>query len=319
MRTHDLLKTTSPMIRMPRRAWRVDADAADPPDLADAVAVFSALRPRIFGIAYRMLGSVADAEDLVQETWIRWQGTDRTVVREPGAFLATTATRLAITHLQSARVRREAYVGPWLPEPIDTAANPEVLTERGGDLGFAFLLLLERLTPPERAAYVLRSAFDYPYDRIAEILGVTVVSARKLVSRATAHLGEERRRAVPAARHRLLLDAFLDAARSGDLVALERLLAEDVVSYSDGGGKAQAARIPLVGRARVANFHHALSEWFWNDVEVHPVEANGQPAVLLSAWGKTFGLIAVDVSDAGIDRVFWMVNAEKIGAALPSA
>ncbi|UOE44112.1 RNA polymerase sigma-70 factor [Agromyces larvae] len=313
MRTHEQLKTARPEIRMPQRAWR---PTTRPPGLDEAIAVFAEHRPRIFGIAYRMLGSVIDAEDLVQEVWIRWQRTDRDAVREPAAFLATTATRLAINALQSARARREAYVGPWLPEPIDTDANPEVLSERGDDLGFAFLLLLERLSPRERAAYVLRIAFDYPYARIAEILDSNETSVRKLVSRATAHLDDERHAPVPAGRQRLLLDAFLDAARSGDLAALESLLTEDVVSLSDGGGHAQAARFPLVGRERVAKFVHAVSEWFWNDVDLTPVQANGQPAMLLSAFGAPFAVIAVNVTSDGIDRVFWMVNAEKIGAVV---
>ena len=139
-------------------------------DLDAAVAIFGRLRPRLFGIAYRMLGSVADAEDIVQEAWIRWQGYDRSTVHDPGAFLAAATTRLAINALQSARARREAYVGPWLPEPIDTGANPELVAERDESLEFAVLLLLESLTPTERAAYVLREAFAYPYSQIADII-----------------------------------------------------------------------------------------------------------------------------------------------------
>src|SRR3954447_19172830 len=142
-------------------------------DLDAAATTFAAVRPRLFGIAYRMLGTVADAEDIVQDTWERWQQTDRTVVREPAAFLATTATRLAINELQSARVRRETYVGPWLPEPVDTSADPLLGAERGEALELAVLTLMEKLTPQERAAYVLREAFDYPYGQIAEILRST--------------------------------------------------------------------------------------------------------------------------------------------------
>src|SRR3954453_16302790 len=135
-------------------------------DLGEALSIFTGVRPRLFGIAYRMLGSVSEAEDLVQDVWLRWQTTDRGVVDNPGAFLATTATRLAINELQSARARRETYIGPWLPEPVDTGADPYLGAERGEALELAVLMLIERLTPHERAAYVLREAFDYPYPRI---------------------------------------------------------------------------------------------------------------------------------------------------------
>src|SRR6476469_8894231 len=146
-------------------------------------AEFEAVRPRLFGIAYRMLGSVAEADDVVQDAWLRWQGTDRSVVRDAGAFLATTTTRLAINALQSARVRRETYIGPWLPEPVDTSADPYLGAERGEALEFAALLLMEKLTPNERAAYVLREAFDYPYAQIADILALSEPAVRQLVSR----------------------------------------------------------------------------------------------------------------------------------------
>ena len=236
-------------------------------NLEDALAVFSDVRPRLFGIAYRMLGSATEAEDIVQETWLRWQGTDRTVVQEPAAFLATTTTRLAINALQSARARRETYIGPWLPEPVDTSADPTLGAERAEALGFAVLVMLERLTPTERAAYVLREAFAYPYDQICEIVQVSEPAARQLVSRARKHLAGERRREVSEAEQRRLLTAFLSAAQTGDLEELEQLFAEDVVSYSDGGGMVRASKFPVVGRPTVAKFVRRVPYAFlgWRD------------------------------------------------------
>ena len=162
-------------------------------ELDGATQVFLSVRPRLFGIAYRMLGSAAEAEDLVQEIWLRWQATDRSAVLDPTAFLVTTATRLSINVMQSARVRRESYIGPWLPEPIDITADPSLGAERSEALSLAVLLLLEKLTPNERAAYVLREAFDYAYTRIAEILSLTEANVRQLVSRARKHIADSRR------------------------------------------------------------------------------------------------------------------------------
>ncbi|MGV9383380.1 sigma-70 family RNA polymerase sigma factor [Nonomuraea sp. NPDC003707] len=207
-------------------------------DLEQAAAVFAGVRPRLFGIAYRMLSSVTEAEDLVQDVWLRWQAYDRATVDDPAAFLATTTTRLAINATQSARVRRETYLGPWLPEPVDTAADPYLGAERAEALEFAVLLLLERLSPTERAAYVLREAFDYPYRQIADILELNEPAVRQLVSRARKRVLIARRTPVTQAEQRRLLTAFVAAARSGDMTALEELFAADVISYSDGAVRA---------------------------------------------------------------------------------
>jgi RNA polymerase sigma factor (sigma-70 family) len=159
----------------------------------DGISEFLRARPVLFGIAYRMLGSAAEAEDIVQDVWVRWQMTDRTVVRDPAAFLATTATRLAINVMKSARSRRETYVGTWLPEPVDTSADPALGAERGEALSFAVLLLLEKCSPTERAAYILREAFNYPYREIGDILRVEEANARQLVTRARQHVSDARR------------------------------------------------------------------------------------------------------------------------------
>ncbi len=189
---------------------------------ADSLAEFIKVRPRLFGIAYRMLGSAAEAEDIVQDVWLRWQVTDRSVVLDPPAFLATTTTRLAINLAQSARSRHETYVGPWLPEPVDTSTDPQLGAERGEALEFAVLLLLEKLSPTERAAYVLREAFDYPYRQIAEILQLEEANTRQLVARARQHITEGRRAPVSSAEQRRLLEAFIAAAQKGELASTGR-------------------------------------------------------------------------------------------------
>lgn len=290
----------------------------NPNDLDEAAKAFATLRPRLFGIAYRMMSSASEAEDLVQDTWLRWQAYDRGTVSDPGAFLATTITRLAINALQSARVRRETYIGPWLPEPVDTTADPYLGAERGEALSFAVLMLLEKLNPTERAAYVLREAFDYPYAQISDILSITEVSARQLVSRAKKHLAEERRTPVPDADQQRLLTAFVDAARSGDLAQLEKLLAADVISFSDGGGKVrQVSKFPVLGMERVAKFHKAFASHFWTGVDVSYTRVNDQPAALLSNGGTIFGVLVLNIVRDGIDRVMWVMNPAKI-TAVPS-
>jgi len=287
-------------------------------DLDDAAAVFATVRRRLFGIAYRMLGTSSDAEDIVQDVWLRWQACDRSVVLDPPAFLATATTRLSINLLQSARARRETYIGPWLPEPVNTSDDPELGAERGEALGFAMLLLLEKLTPTERAAYVLREAFDYPYEQIARIVQLKEPATRQLVSRARKRLAGERRIAVESTEQRRLLAAFLEAAQHGDVTALEELFASDVVSYSDGNGVKLAARIPVIGRARVARFIAAFSGHFWQGKTVDWVELNGQPAVTLTEDGRVTTALTLSIGGDGIQQVLWMMNPEKLGHVSPA-
>ncbi|MFF8997457.1 RNA polymerase sigma-70 factor [Streptomyces achromogenes] len=283
-----------------------------PGTLDQATKDFLSARPQLFGIAYRVLGSAVEAEDVMQETWVRWQNTDRAKVREPAAFLTTVATRLAINLAQSARVRRESYVGPWLPEPVDTTQDPQLGAERAEALEMAVLLLLEKLNPVERTAYVLREAFDYPYRRVAEILETTEANARQLVSRGRRHLAAERKEPVSPAAHRRLLEVFLSAARTGDLSVLEDVLTADVVSYSDGNGIRGASRIPVIGRPHVSRYLVAFAPRFWPQAEIRWVEANGRPAVLVSSGGQAVALLTAEISTDGIDRLMWVMNPAKL-------
>ena len=290
----------------------VTNDSGSTTDLGDAMDVFTSQRRRLFGIAYRMLGSVADAEDILQDTWIRWQNTDRTEIHEPAAFLATITTRLSINVLQSAHVKRETYIGPWLPEPVNTEDDPALGAERGEALEFAILLTLEKLTPTERAAYILREAFDYPYSRIAEVISSTVVSARQLVSRARSHLESARHATVEPSAQRRLLEAFLTAAQKGDAQELETLFAADVVSYSDGNGVKLAARIPVIGRGRVAKFVAAFAHHFWTGKSIGWVEVNGQPAATLTEDGTVTTMVTLTASSEGILQLLWVMSPPKL-------
>jgi RNA polymerase sigma-70 factor (TIGR02957 family) len=284
----------------------------------DGLSAFISVRPRLFGIAYRMLGSAAEAEDVVQDVWMRWQSINRSTVENPPAYMAITTTRLCINLAQSARSRHEAYTGIWLPEPVDTSADPGMGAERGEALKFAVLLLLEKLCPTERAAYVLREAFDYPYEEIASILQMEEANVRQLVSRARKHIADGRRTSVSSNEQRRFLEAFVTAAQNGDMTALEGLFAEDVVSYSDGGGLVRAAGVPVSGRKRVATFIASVSTWCWKGVTLDWVETNGQAAVLLLRDGVPIGL-TIDASAQGINEIMWFLRPSKLAAISKSA
>ena len=279
----------------------------------DGLSAFAPVRPRLFGIAYRMLGSATEAEDIVQDVWLRWQSTNRTAVENPPAYLATTTTRLCINLAQSAHTRHETYIGTWLPEPVDTSADPGIGAERGEALKLAVLLLLEKLSPTERAAYVLREAFDYSYHQIADILQMEEANVRQLVSRARKHIEDGRRTPVSSDEQRRFLEAFIAAARKADMAALESLFAEDVVSTSDGGGIVRAARVPVVGRERVAKFI-ATAAHFWNGVKLAWIETNGQAAVLVSRDDVPVALTTINASVQGIDQIMWFLRPSKLAA-----
>jgi RNA polymerase sigma-70 factor (TIGR02957 family) len=278
------------------------------------------LRPKAFAIAYRMLGSVSEAEDVVQEALLRLHravdGGER--IESPRAYLSTVVTRLGIDHLRSARVRRESYVGEWLPEPLVTSPDedPAGHAEVADTLSLAFLVLLERLSPEQRAVFLLREVFDYPYDRIAEIVGKTEVNVRQLAVRARRHVEEGRSRFEASREQRdELARRFFAAAQDGDLEGLEGLLADDVVLHGDGGGKAPALARPLHGRNRVAR---TLLAWTraavrFGGVRLQPVEVNGQPgAMSFDPDGKLINVLALDIADGQIQAVRSIVNPDKL-------
>lgn len=278
------------------------------------------LRPAAFSVAYRMLGSVSEAEDVVQETLIRvhakLEGGER--IDSPRGYAATVATRLAIDTLRSARARRESYVGEWLPEPIVTSIDddPALHAELSDSLSLAFLVLLENLSPEQRAVFLLREVFDYGYGEIAEIVGKSEANTRQLAARARRHV-EERRPRFDASREQrdALADRFFAAAQEGELEALEELLAEDVELHGDGGGKVPALARVLRGRNRVAR---TLANWGrqrrkLQGVTTRRVEVNGQPgALVLDAEGRVFGVFALDIRDGQVQSLRSVVNPDKL-------
>jgi len=281
---------------------------------------FEELRPVAFAIAYRMLGSVSEAEDVVQEAFLRLhraQGEGQPI-ESPRAYLSTVVTRLAIDQLRSARVRRETYVGEWLPEPLVTSPeeDPARQAEMADSLSLAFLVLLEKLSPEQRAVFLLREVFDYPYDRIAEIVGKREDNVRQLAARGRRHVEEGRSRFEASREQRdELASSFLAAAKDGDLEALEALLADDVVLHGDGGGKAPALARPLHGRARVAR---TLLAWMkatvrFGGVTLRPVDVNGQPgAMSFDPEGRLINVLALDIADGQIQAVRSVVNPDKL-------
>ncbi|MEU8324956.1 RNA polymerase sigma-70 factor [Nonomuraea sp. NPDC048881] len=278
---------------------------------------FEEYRPMLLGLAYRLLGSMWDAEDVVQEAWLRWEGTDRSQIREPRAFLLTVVSRLALDQLRSARVRREAYTGPWLPEPVATGeAGPLDTAELRDTVSFATLHLMEKLSPPERAVFVLREAFELPYDEIAEIVGSSVANARQMHHRASVRVSQGRDRFTPTNEdHARLLTKFMEAAGGGDLDALTELLHEDVVMWNDGGGKVRAALRPILGRRKVSGFIGGLLARY-DFSRARLVEANGRPALWTHVAGSD-QLIALDVRDGRIQGLYGVLNPDKLTRVRP--
>lgn len=264
------------------------------------------LRPRLMSVAYRMLGSVADAEDAVQDAFVRFHTAGG--VSSPEGFLVRTTTRLCIDRLRERR--RRGYVGPWVPEPVDTGGRESPLAE---SLSQAFLLLLERLTADERAAFLLRTVFDYEYAEIGAVVGKSEAAVRQLVSRARGRLGLDGDRRFPAspARAEGLAERFVAACRAGDVTAVEAMLAEDAEVHSDGGGKATAARVVIRGRDKVARFLTGVFRKRWlQDVEAAAV--NGEPGLVFRAGGAVAAVLSVRVEGA-VRAVYITVNPDKLG------
>jgi RNA polymerase sigma-70 factor (ECF subfamily) len=282
---------------------------------------YESLRPLLFSIAYRMVGSVSEAEDIVQEAYLRHHRAVRageTEVQAPKAWLSAVTTRLAIDHLRSARVRRETYVGPWLPEPLmtDPAPDPSEQVELVDSLSIAFLAVLESLSPVERAVYLLREVFGYGYDEIARIVDRTEDNCRQLATRARRHIEAHRPRfPVPRERQEELTERFMHAVETGDDDALIEMLAEDAVAYTDGGGKVRAAPRPIAGREKVARF---LTVTARRGAELTPftvqrATVNGRPGrVLVGEDGAVMGVIEVDVDGDRIRAVNVVSNPDKL-------
>ena len=283
---------------------------------------FAELRPLVFAIAYRMLGSVADAEDVVQEGFLRLhRARDRgEQIESPRAYLATVVSRLALDQLRSARVRRETYVGEWLPEPLLTNADddPAQRAELSDSLSLAFLVMLESLSPEQRAAFLLREVFDEPYARIAEVVGSSEQNARQLVARARRHVraGQPRFEASRAQQEELAA-RFLAATEEGDLEGLEQLLAHDVVLHADGGGRVPSIKRAIHGRAKVARSLTAglrAGRTRFGGFILRREWVNGRPGVLLfDRDGRLAGVIALDVADGQVQTVRSIVNPDKLG------
>jgi RNA polymerase sigma-70 factor (ECF subfamily) len=291
---------------------------------ADGLTEYGRHRRHLFGIAYRMLGSVADVEEVLQEAWLRWQGADRAEVAEPAAFLTRVVTNLCLNQLTSARARREVYAGPWLPEPVLTRSGAdrpgdldplEVIAQRD-TVSFALLTVLERLSPAERAAYVLREAFVYSHRDIAGIIGTTEANARQLHSRARRHVRQERtRRHVDPAEWRALVERFLAAARVGDVAGLEALLADGVVSRADGGGQVTAARAPVQGSEKVARYLVGALRRFGAGIVPRIAEANGEPVIMGTSGEALRAICFVRIEDERIAGLEVVMSPAKLAFA----
>jgi RNA polymerase sigma-70 factor, ECF subfamily len=277
--------------------------------------IFDEHRPALARLAYRMLGSLTDADDVLQEAYLRWTRADRDAVKSPRAYLFSIVTRLCIDERQSVEARKLTYVGPWLPEPVvePLETDPGAALETAESVSMALLLILESLSPVERAAYLLRRVFDYDYDVIAQVLEKSEPSCRQIVSRAEKRVHDQRPRfdADPAQAERLT-DAFLQACSTGDLNGLVQLLASDAVLYSDGGGKAHAALAPIRGADKIARFFVGINKKAPPGMEVCRVRVNGQPGLITKLDGQPILVLTLDVVDGRIANCFVIRNPDKL-------
>jgi RNA polymerase sigma-70 factor (ECF subfamily) len=280
----------------------------------DHAAQFDDLRPSLFSLAYRMLGTRADAEDIVQEAWLRWQAVEKSEVVAPKAFLTTVVARLALDTLKSATHKRETYIGPWLPEPILEPQGTRPI-EMAESLSIAFLHVLESLSPAERVAFLMREVFDAEYSEIAAALETSEANCRQLVTRARKRVREGRPRfAVDRGQHQDALKSFLEACASGDTAQLLATLTDDAVLYSDGGGKVQAAINPIYGPHRIARFFAGIVKRGAADgLRVEFLDVNGEPGVLLLSGKRPVSVVSIARAEDGrISRIFLISNPDKL-------
>jgi RNA polymerase sigma-70 factor (ECF subfamily) len=288
-------------------------------DMTTTIDIFQGLRPRLFGIAYRMLGVRADAEDIVQEAWLRWQHGGAEAARIPDAWLVTVVTRLSIDRLRRAIAERERYVGPWLPEPLvgEMADPPDAALEAVGDISTAFLLMLERLGPEERAVFLLHQVFEFDYAEVAAMVGKTEAACRKILQRARERVRLARPRfEVGREQHLALLGKFIEAARSGDAARVHALLSEDVVYMGDGGGKAKTTVREVAGAERVARLVVGVERKWTAGGRHQLIAVNGAPGLLTWRDGQPDSVTSVAVRDGRIAAIYVVRNPDKL-AYLP--
>jgi len=282
--------------------------------------VFSTARPLLFSIAYRMLGSASDAEDVLQDAWLRYAASDRSAIRSPKAFVTTIVTRLCLDRLKSARTTREEYIGPWLPEPVLTSdvESPATMLQRAESVTLAFLVLLEQLSPEERAVFLLKDIFEYDHSEVAEMLGITVENSRQLLHRAKARLADGRPRltGTPASR-RVVAERFARAFSSGNGAELSALLAADVEVWSDGGGKVPAARRPLFGHDQVLHFllglhRSATVTTDFRDVSLRIENVNSEPALVVRVGDRLESVFVFSIDGDTVSGIRVVRNPEKL-------
>jgi RNA polymerase sigma-70 factor, ECF subfamily len=285
--------------------------------MSDSAASFEPHRRHLTGLAYRMLGSLAEAEDIVQDAFLRWHATARAEIEHPRAFLSKTVTRLCLDHIKSARVRREEYVGPWLPEPVldDAALTPESASEMAHDLSVALMLALERLSPLERAAFLLHDVFDMDFAEIAPALERNEAAVRQLAARARSHVREARPRFTPSPDESAkLAEAFMVASRSGDMAAMMSLLTSDAALHSDGGGKRLAALNVIAGADKIAAFFAGIARkrGFAPPDRVRPARINGLAGYIVSDEDGGMTTVAIDVAEGKISAIYVVRNPDKL-------
>ncbi len=288
--------------------------------MIDKSAQFDQYRPLLFSIAYHMLGSAMDAEDIVQETFLRFQATNESEVQSEKAYLTTIATRLCIDHWRSAQVQREQYTGPWLPEPLLTAQDSTMLetTELAESLSMAFLVVLETLSPLERAVLILRDVFDYDYAEIAQIVGKSEANCRQIASRAKQHVTAKRPRfKTSREQQEQLTRQFVETCTNGDLEGLLALLTADVVAQSDSGGRVTSARRPIYGANKVARFMLGVVKRLPPNYVIRTAQINGQPALIGYADGRPYNVLLLDIAEGRVQGIYNVLNPDKLRGIPP--